>query len=527
MAETAAPETHIIPAERLSLVQAGVDKLNRRAKKLGFEPVVLVASEPRAIRRMKSVWHEGSSAGPGGYSQYPVTIWVRDVRLTGVAPRINGFEFQAALTHTAAGNLVSRAPGVETDLSGWREASPRCQHCGLDRNRGETFVLKAPTGELVQIGRNCLVDYIGTTDVAQAVQLWKALQEFEGGLGEDGEYGFGGGWVCPTTPEELVTAALASVRRRGFVKTTSDGQSTRGHAEWILGPEPKYDERRGWADRDEWRACQPTEAQRAEAKAMIEWALASTDSSDYMFNIRVALQQRTLIQRSSGLLASLPVAYDKHLGKLQERKERPKAGPHVGTVGQRIDVKVVVKFEMMLAADPDRRFSVSKALLIMVDENNSAYKTFASGQLKRVEDLKEGEWYLRGTVKKHEADKKTGEPVTIMQRCEMSRTPFPPLKAKKAPGEGKPRRKSTKGTQITRRDLWLEAGLHEQYAEGESPSDHVANLWVIPEVINWSNESYRAGRVLVQQSMRRTYEAIVASRRAAREEAEESQRKVS
>jgi len=439
VAAPAVPEIYKIPAERLGILQDGVEKLNRRAKKLGFAPVVLVASAPRA---------ESYKSMKRGLANQLLTRWVIDVRFEGEAPRIQGYGFQAALTHTPQGNLVSRAPGVETDLSGWRETGARCQHCGLDRRRAETFLLQSPEGGIVQIGRQCLVDYIGTTDVTRAVQLWRVWAELVSGItDEDGEYGFGGGWVCPTTPVEFLAAAVSSVKRRGFVKTQCADQqtSTRAHAEWILGPEPKIDSddyARSLALREEWRLCQPTEAHAQEAQAILDWVLTSNDSSDYMHNARVGCGARTMMPRSAGLLASLPSAHDKHLGKIYERKQRPAAGPHVGVVGERIDATITVKFEMMIAEDPERRFSVSKALIIMVDENNSAFKTFASGELKRVENLKEGTWFMRGTVKSHEADKKTGEPVTVLKRVELQREPFPQLKPQKPrkvhPSKGKP-----------------------------------------------------------------------------------------
>ncbi len=439
-----ATETYLIPAERLSLVQAGVEKLNRRAKKLGFEPVVLVASEPRSITRMKSVWVEPAEGRPGGLHEYPVTVWVRDVRFEGQAPRINGFAFQAALTHTDAGNLVRRGPGVETDLVGWREASARCQHCGLDRNRAETFLLQAPTGELVQIGRNCLVDYIGTTDVAAAVQLWRAFQDLVGEItDDDGEYGFGGGW-CPTTPREFLAFTVASTKYRGFRKAAGgeDGvRSTRDHVRWLMGPAPRL----GY---DEWIACRPTEEQFARADEIMAWVAASTDASDYMHNARIGCAARSMLPRTDGLLASLPVSYDKHLGALEERKARPAPGPHVGAVGDKIEAKVVVRFVTRIEADSHSPMGGTdiKILVVMTDERNSKYKTFStSGDLFRLDNegkLKEGEWYMYGTVKRHESDKRDNAPVTVLTRVVLRRDPAPakkPGKPRKAcPSKGKP-----------------------------------------------------------------------------------------
>jgi len=338
---------------------------------------------------------------------------------------------------------VTRGPGVETDLAGWREASAKCQHCGLDRRREETFLLQAPTGELVQIGRNCLVDYIGTKDVAQAVQLWKAFQDLVGEISDDdGEYGFGGGWSIPTTPVEFLAYTVSSVKHRGFRKAAQDDDkipSTRSHVSWLMGKAPVH----GYA---EWLACQPKEEHFARAQEIIAWVAASTDSSDYMHNARIGCGARTMLPRTEGLMASLPTSYDKHLGVVAERKERPAPGPHVGAVGDKIEAKVVVRFATRIEVEGHSYYSPTdiKLLVIMTDEKNSKYKTFttSSDLFKNEDELKTGEWYLYGTVKRHEHDKRDNAPVTVLTRVVLRRDPAPvkkPSKPRKVyPSKGKP-----------------------------------------------------------------------------------------
>lgn len=424
-------EQHVVPEDRLGTLRAGVEKLNKRAAKLGMEPVVLVVGEPRLL-----VYEELLPAEYQEEGRIPKTVtrhrWVVDVSFQGVAPTIAGFVFVAKLDHLEGGNLVLRAPGIETDLTGWRQCGSRCQHCGLSRKRAETFLLQHESGALLQVGRQCLKDYTGTADVARAVKLFKLWAEFVGDLGGgESEGGFGGGWDRGgTTPLEYVAAAVASIRRRGFHKSDSD-KSTRNDCNWITGPCPRDSRSLIQA----WHEEQPTEAQRQEAATIIAWALASKDSSDYMHNVRLACGARTMPGRTEGLLASLPISYEKAMGREQERRERPPAGPHVGAVGDRITCKVTVRFTRGYESD----FGTG-VIVVMADENNSGLKTFSSGRLQNQEDLKEGEWHVRGTVKKHETDPKYG-PVTLLSRCVMQREPFakpaPKRKAKRA-SKGKP-----------------------------------------------------------------------------------------
>jgi len=471
-----------IPENRLGLLRAGVDKLNKRAAKLGFAPVVLVTSAAREDHYIELVPSPYGLHLPS--SEIPRTRWVVDARLEGTAPRIGGFVFLARLDHQEGGNLVLRAPGVEVDLDGWRETGSRCQHCGLDRRRAATFLLQNEQGAIIQVGKQCLVDYTGTTDVEAAVGLFKCWRELVAGCeDEDGEYGFGGGWVNPTTPVEFLAATVSSIRHRGFHKSQNDYNAlpTKSHADMILGPCPKRDKDGDTSRIDEWKACQPTAAQREEATAILAWVLASNDSSDFMHNARIACGAHTVVSRTEGILAALPVSYDKHLGRERERKERPVAGPHVGTVGERVTLKVRVVY----VTGFEGKFA-SGVFMILVDENNSAIKVKATGHLDTLSDaydFKDGEWFIRGTVKRHDVNpKRNNDPITQLTRCEMQREAFPPLKvAKKKPAsKGKP----MYGYKTTEQDGV--AGVVATVAHG----------WVCPAGVAFNWSAFRDGTKL-------------------------------
>ena len=305
----------------------------------------------------------------------------------------------------------------------------------FDHKRSATYLLQNEQGAIVQVGKSCLEDYTGTTNIASAVELFKCWQEILVGLGEGGEYGFGGSWSPSITPVEYVAAAVSSIRRRGFHKSGTE-RSTRTECDFLTGPCPQDKGRRG--DKEEieaWKKGQPTDAQREEAAVILAWVLASKDSTDYMHNARIACAARMMIDRTEGILASLPVSYDKAQGIERERRERPPAGPHVGTIGERITTKVTVKLVRGYESD----FGTG-VMILMFDEKNSALKTFSSGRALQDQENFDGEWFLRGTVKKHETDDRNKEPVTLLKRVELQREAFPPLKpAKPKPAsKGKP-----------------------------------------------------------------------------------------
>lgn len=246
-----------IPAARLSILQAGVARLNKRAAKLGMEPVTLVAGEPFPQSYVELV---PSPYGPHfPPSQIPRVRLVQDVRLEGTVPVVGGFGFIAKLDHLEGGNLVLRAPGFEGDLDAWRVVGSRCQHCGLERSRAATFLVRDEGGNIIQVGRQCLQDYTRHSDVERAVKLFKCWQELLGGGSDDDEggWGFGGYWPS-ATPAEYLAAAVSSIRRNGFRKSGGEGTSTRNDCDFICGPCPTDKGREG--DREaikEWHKSPP------------------------------------------------------------------------------------------------------------------------------------------------------------------------------------------------------------------------------------------------------------------------------
>ncbi len=399
--------TKTIYASRLSLVQSRMADLNKRAAKIGMEPMVLLASEPRSIVEDLR------------------TIWVVDVTLIDVVPKVNGYTFLASLEHTEAGNIILKAPaGEETDMSAWGFATAACQHCSLSRNRKNTFLLRSEAGEVIQIGRNCLADYLRSSDVERTLAMFAFVSEALLCLDEEGQtFGCRGHWTVSTV--DYVAAAVASVRKYGFRKSGSEGGSTRADASFLSGPCPMGSSKAEIEQRQAWLEGQPSEFQRGEAEAMIAWCLATTEPGDYMHSLRVACALPEVNERARGLLASLPACYDRAMGIERAKRERKPNGPHFGQIGDRFDAEVEVMFSRGYAG-----MYGEGTMLIMRDTAGHVFQWFGSGEVNTIEDFS-GKWYLRATVKRHEQSKKTLEPITLVTRCKLSREPFSAAKPKR------------------------------------------------------------------------------------------------
>ncbi len=191
-----------VPKENYPRLAERLEKLNRRAVKLGCAPAVhfltgetLLHAWDKAdlcARNSATVtWLSDDQTNPG--DRYVRTGAIRvllHVTVLGEAPKYAGWSFAATLAISEGGVILRKAPGFKKELVGFREVSPVCEHCKLERNRRDTFVLAHEDGTLKQVGRNCLRDFLGHQDpaliAAQAewrMSIDEACSEAEGESG--------------------------------------------------------------------------------------------------------------------------------------------------------------------------------------------------------------------------------------------------------------------------------------------------------------------------------------------------------
>ena len=125
----------IIEVYQRNKLESKLGKLNRKAAKLGLAPVI-ADFQPKIIEReIEGLTRE---------------VVVYDVKLTGDAPKLNGWTFVCRVEHTKAGQIVSGPAGSNEDLSRWHECDAHeCDHCHTNRDRRDTFVLRDEAGQYV------------------------------------------------------------------------------------------------------------------------------------------------------------------------------------------------------------------------------------------------------------------------------------------------------------------------------------------------------------------------------------------
>jgi hypothetical protein len=382
-----------IPSFRVEELKRRVEVLNRRVTRTGGQGLSLkVVSE---LRR----------AGTTSV-QEEMERW-SEIVVAGDVPRVDGWQFVARVEHHETGNIVSVAPGSLVDLpSTLRLAGASCSHCQAARNRKDTFVLYKD-GEMRQVGRNCLADFLRSGDPEVALRVWSVYASMRSLLNEAAERGYG-----PSDPRGFSTVyflacTVAAIREGGWISKAVASQvgrtPTADIASFIASSKPKG--RTPVAE---------DFAEAGEVAAWIEDLAGREDLNDYLSNLRAAVAVGCVERRHEGIVASGVAAYRRDLEKAAElaanaAREAVRPSSHVGQVDKRYDFRgLVVRSARTVTNDWG-----SSLMLLLEDQDGNDLKCFLRGVSFEVGDVLGG----KATVKGHSEFK--GRKVTDLTRCKL------------------------------------------------------------------------------------------------------------
>lgn len=421
----------LIPERRLDELRKGIEDINKRAAKLGCEPVRLTIGE----HEMVELPREREDDPKRFYKAFHVVV-------EGETPKLAGWEFQATLLHfygDEAGNIIQAVPGVEVPKE-YRDRGPVCDHCKTKRRRNKTYVLLHDDGHRVQVGSTCIGDFLGrAADNPEGLAAFcEALNRFFGKLGaledgEGGEPGCGPG-VYRSYVELPVFLAntVSSIREFGWLsrgkayETGRQGCATADEVSHRLFSVKRYLTDK---EKEELERLTPTAADFEEAEAAIEWgkSLEGDDLNDYLHNVHTLCEVGFTTEHTFGVAASIIFAHRRHLGKLAERA---KAGDseHFGTVGKR------ETFELTVTRIGNFEGYYGVTWVVGFEDNDGNRAVWFSSNLPKVgyltndqfgdalvhEELAIGETVtVKATVKEHGEYK--GAKQTVLTRCAATR----------------------------------------------------------------------------------------------------------
>lgn len=412
-------------AERLT---GEVEKLNKRAKRLGVKPMRLKVGNPatKVVKRMCRVSKAEAldyrlteqftdSAGMLMVAK-DVALEVVDVTLTGEPPKLKGWTLLAQVEPAAGGAMVVNMIDTSAKIPRrFREQGLKCDHCRRNAKRHKVYVVKnAKTNRMKAVGSTCVKDYCGWKGDAQSLFAW-AMTYHEIVAAMDPEDGYWGGSATPEAYdlESYLAWCVASVRIAGWVPRWDKMGMRNNHA-------TADDAYESWMAYVRGGIGSPvTKADIKTAKAVLKWARKITKKaqreSDYLCNLAAVCKAGVVSSKHMGIAASAVSAYNREMSRrAREKADAKLKSTFVGELKERLDLKGVTVLDARVF---DGHYGTS-TLVRFHDARGRVFSTFTSAEIPgapSVSDMPGMKLSVRGTVKAHVEFR--GKKETQLTRC--------------------------------------------------------------------------------------------------------------
>lgn len=386
-------KTYQIPVEDLSQLEREIERIARRAEKLGVQPPRMEVGETELITIKLAPMTEGFK------------IKVANVTIFGEAPKLAGWAFIATIEHMGDGNLIRTYPWIGEEIqipAKYRQVSQYCDHCGVNRDRKDTYIVHhAERNEWKQVGSTCLKDFTGANNPHRAASYLQALSGLFS-MAEDlsdpegwGSMGFGLSHYIDT---ELYLAFVAMmIERSGWASRSKSDFPTADQA--IIAMQEK----------DKGKRLEPAESHRNLAKDALAWIRGienAADLKDYMWNLYLVCDHEVITKRHIGIAASLIMTYKRHLEREFTRQTEAVVSEWQGQINKRQQFSNL----QCAASIPSEGYWGVTYVTKLLDPNGNHFVWFTSTSLT------EGLVYSgKATVKDHSEFR--GVKQTVLTRC--------------------------------------------------------------------------------------------------------------
>ena len=392
-----------IPVDNIDTMSERVNKVAKRAAKVGF---------PAPTLTLGKQWDQPQYEPDTESGELRITHYVKMVDVSIDAPdtlRLSGWEFIATVTgieqqDKTIAPFLTYVPGAERvelpfTVVNW------CDHCKTARQRTNTYVVMHPEQGVKQVGSTCLKDFLGHNP-SEIVGYLDAIYSLP--VGEDEIDGWRGSSIRFYDPAEVLDYAARVVVKAGYISKakaeeeykTSTGELVR---EFLTSRGNAYNNLAG-----EY----PDSEQSSELVVATIAAIGESKAYDGWEADVVTLAKAKGIQwRHVGIVASAVI-----LGlRKQERKAQAAAkgeSNFIGQPGERITIKVKVTMKREF----EGQFGPTYVIRMLANESDDLL-WFASWSDKTMAINEGDEFTITGTIKKHELDKRSERPTTVLTRC--------------------------------------------------------------------------------------------------------------
>jgi hypothetical protein len=373
---TTMTQTFTIQIGNLPKLQKLVNRINKRAEKNGVSGVAVTVLEN--TKRLEDAILIKSDIDP--WLDVTTRVIVIDVEVNGDLPVVNGYSYVASVERTDNGNLVTGGDGV--DLSKFRNSDLTCDHCNTTRNRKKTIIVKDSDGNLLQVGRSCVKDFLGVNFESELKGLESLFVYFRDSDGGDNTTNGSVGFPI----EGFLARTAAEIRAHGWLSSGSawenGGISTKDVV--LISYDP----------RKKGQVIEVEDEDIETAKKAFEWVLSVDPDSDFLHNIQVVAKNGFVTYKTAGFASAIVFGYQKDNEKLIRKGVDFSKSEFVGSVGTRITIKVKVLSKKVVNS-----FYGDSTLITFVTPDGNIINTFASGSISEVPV--DEELTIKGTVKKH------------------------------------------------------------------------------------------------------------------------------
>lgn len=409
------PRVYEIPEVNYAVFNERISRLQRRAAKLGSAQIVVteLRHEDHLGYLVKDAHSEPRlfyvKPGTDTAEKWPGKIVTPDasykrfyfVTVDGARPKLNGWSFLGTLEVIrdedggVLGNMVRNVPGCELPEE-YRQTAPHCDHCQVQRNWKETFVVRHDDGTTKQVGRNCLRDFLGHADpdqIAAFAEILITLGEMcECAEDEEWEMGGGAGWMPRRFNIEAILERVAAIiRMDGWKPRVYEHKSTASTLRAWLYPIDKQD-REAMA-----RRFAITNADQITARETLAWMQSLGEDggriSDYESNLNLLSRAGAVEDKALGFVASAVSAYLRaHDQVLRTEKERT-VSQYLGAEKERLEMVLTLQ----LARYSDGMYGTT-TFCKFHDERGNVIVWWASGSI----DMAQGTIIkAKATIKEH------------------------------------------------------------------------------------------------------------------------------
>lgn len=375
--------TTFVPVAFIEVVQDRLAKFVKSMRKRGLpEPVLSLG-----ITEKRKNCH---AAHVHDHKACPDVMW-QQITLSGETPRFNGWRLIASVDNVEGKPIFRTVPGESVPESQYGIDPQHCDHCKTRRYRTETFIIGHEDGRLMQIGRQCIRDFLGW-DVGPIVAYFEFIQS----MADEPEGGFGSYLRPSWDPKSIIRVACDVVSVTGFYRKSTEDDSTKGTVLDIINPpsmryETSY---REWQHMVEEYTSNPDRSQALYDATMAAIPTLDVTRSEWAYNVKTLASAERIETKHVGILASAVILGLRALED-QVRREVEKRQPSsfIGNVGDKIT------FDATLNDERVTQSYYGTSILYTFGASGDIVKWFSSKDL----GLTKGHTYrVTGTVKKHE-----------------------------------------------------------------------------------------------------------------------------